>query len=79
MEDKEFGEFLIKIGLKISYYRKLRNLSQEKLAEKVKLSRVTIAHIEAPDMYYRMKISTIYKIAKALDVPVIKLFDFQDD
>ncbi|MBQ2924374.1 MAG: helix-turn-helix transcriptional regulator, partial [Anaerotignum sp.] len=34
----EFRENYIKMGLRITYYRKLKNMSQEELAEKAGLS-----------------------------------------
>ena len=36
------------IGLKIAYYRKLRGLTQEELAEQVGLTPAFIGHLEAP-------------------------------
>ena len=36
------------IGLKIAYYRKLRGLTQEQLAERLELSPAFIGHVEAP-------------------------------
>lgn len=78
-EDNEYNEMLIKIGLNISYYRKLNNLSQLELAEKADLSRTTVGCIEAPDKYYGMALNTMYRISKALGIPMRKLFDFRDE
>lgn len=78
-EDKEYHEMLIKIGLNVAYYRKLKNLSQIELAERADISRTTIGCIEAPDKYYGMALNTIHRIAKVLDIPVRKLFDFRDE
>ena len=38
------------IGLKIAYYRKLRGLTQEELAEQVGLTPAYIGHLEAPNI-----------------------------
>ena len=38
------------IGLKIAYYRKLRGLTQEQLAERLELSPAFIGHVEAPNI-----------------------------
>ena len=38
------------IGLKISYYRKLRGLTQEQLAEKIDKAPAFIGHVEAPNV-----------------------------
>lgn len=77
--DKKHYAHLIKIGLKVSYYRKLRSLTQEELAEKADISRTTIAHLESPDKFHGTSLSTLFKIADALDIHVKKLFDFEGD
>ena len=79
VEDKEYYEMLIKIGLNIAYYRKLNNLTQIELAEKASLSRTVISCIEAPDKHYGMALNTVYRIAKELGIPVRNLFDFRDE
>lgn len=78
-EDKEYFDMLTRIGLNIAYYRKLNNLTQIELAEKTDLSRTTVGCIEAPDKHYGMALNTVYRIAKALDIPMRKLFDFRDE
>ena len=41
------------IGLKIAYYRKLRGLTQEELAEQTGLTPAFIGHLEAPNIQKR--------------------------
>ena len=77
--DAKYNPDLIKTGLNIAYYRKWRNLTQEDLAAKTNLSRTTIANIENPDKFHGMSLSTLFRIADALDTPLRKLFDFRDD
>lgn len=77
--DNEYNEMLVKIGLNISYYRRLSNLTQIELAEKADISRTTASLIEAPDKSYATSLNTLYRIAKALGIPVRKLFDFRDE
>ena len=77
--DAKYNHILIKIGLNVAYYRKLRSLTQEQLAEKVNESRTTIANIENSDKFHSMALGTLLKIADALDIPVKKLFDFRDE
>lgn len=74
----EFKENYIKIGLKISYYRKLKSLTQEQLAEIMGCSVSFIGQIEAPNIYKAISLDTLFKIAKALDVPPYKLLSFED-
>ena len=77
--DVKYNPYLIKIGLNIAYYRKLRSLTQENLAEKAGISRTVLAYIENADRFQGMSLSTIFRLADALDIPVKKLFDFRDE
>lgn len=77
MDDQFQSEFK-QLGLKIAYYRKLRNLTQEALAEKIDRSAAFIGHVEAPNVKKSVSLSTLFAIAKALDVPVYKFFVFDD-
>ena len=66
------------LGLTIAYYRKLRGLSQQALAEAVNLSRTHISNLEAPSMPTSISLGKLFDIAEALNVPVKSLFDFRD-
>lgn len=68
----------LQLGLKISYYRKLRGLTQEELAEKVELSPAFIGHVEAPNVSKAISLDTLFDIAKALEIPPYKLLHFED-
>lgn len=72
----EFRENYIKMGLKIAYYRKLKSLSQEQLAEKAGLGASFIGQIEAPNTYKSFSFDTLFRIAKALEVAPHKILDF---
>lgn len=72
----EFKDNYIKMGLKIAYYRKLKNLTQEQLAEKAGLGTSYIGQIEAPNLYQSFSFDTLFSIAKALDIPPHKILDF---
>lgn len=74
----EFKDNYIKMGLKIAYYRKWKNLTQEELAEKAELSLSYIGQIEAPNFYRSFSLDTLFRIAKALDIPPYKLLKFDD-
>ena len=65
------------IGLKISYYRKLRGLTQEQLAEKIDKAPAFIGHVEAPNVSKAVSLDTLFDIADVLEVPAHKflLFD----
>lgn len=79
ISDKTYKDRIIKIGLNVAYYRKYKNITQQQLAEKSKLSRGLISHIEAPDIYKSFTFKTLFKIADALDIPPSKLIEFRDE
>ena len=66
------------IGLKIAYYRKLRGLTQEQLAEKLELSPCLLGHVEAPNINKAVSLDTLFDIAVALDVPPYKFLTFDE-
>lgn len=63
-------------GARIRYLRKLAGLSQEKLAELTGLSTKTISYIE--NSKNTLSFNKLPLLAKALNVPVYKLFVFTD-
>lgn len=62
------------LGENIKKYRSLNNLSQEKLAEKVDLTREHIAAVETGKEYISLK--RLFLIADVLNVPVKDLINF---
>lgn len=58
----------IQLGIAISALRKMRGLSQEKLAEKAGISRSLLGVIEAPSIAKAFSLEVFYDIADALDV-----------
>ena len=72
----EFEQEYKQIGLKVAYYRKMQGLTQEKLAEKVEVATSYIGQIEAAGMYKPISLTTLLRIAKALDTPAYKFLDF---
>lgn len=61
-----------KIGLKISYYRKLKGLTQEQLAEKIDKNLAFIGAVEAPNVNRTVSLDTLFDISSALDIPAYK-------
>lgn len=59
---------LVQLGITIATIRRMRGLSQEKLAEKANVSRSLISTIEAPGMAHSFSIEAFFNIADALDV-----------
>lgn len=66
------------LGLNIAFYRKLRGLTQEALAEKVGISRSHLSAIEAPNVVKAFSIELLFEIADALQVDSYKLLMFKD-
>ncbi len=66
------------LGLQIAYFRKLRGLTQEELAEQIDKSAAFIGHVEAPNINKAVSLDTLFDIAEALDVPVHKFLTFED-
>ena len=66
------------IGLKIAYYRKLRGLTQEELAERVGVTPAFIGHLEAPNISKALSLDTLFDIAAVLEVPPHKFLCFED-
>ena len=77
MTNKEYTyqELLLKIGLKVSYYRKLNGISQEERAEKIGKSVGYIGMIEAPGVSKGISIKTLFDISDVLNVPIQKFFE----
>ncbi len=69
----------LKLGLKIAYYRKLRGMTQEQLAERIDRSPAFIGHVEAPNIRKAISFDTLFDIASVLDIPPHKFLMFDED
>ncbi|NLC72531.1 MAG: helix-turn-helix transcriptional regulator [Ruminococcaceae bacterium] len=65
------------LGLKIAYYRKLRGLTQEQLAEAIGRSVSFVSQIEANNAacVKGVSLDTLFIISDKLSIPVSKLFE----
>ena len=68
----------IQIGLNIAYYRKLRSMTQEELAEAAGISRSYLSTIEAPNIVKAFSIELLFDIADALQIDSYKLLQFRE-
>lgn len=66
--------FIINFGSHLKKLRISKNLSQEMLANDANIPINQIGRIERAEI--STSLSTIYKIAKALDVSILELFQF---
>ena len=58
----------IQLGIAIAMLRKLKGMSQEKLAEKANVSRSLISSIEAPGLANGFSLEVFFNIADALEI-----------
>lgn len=75
---KIYAEKYRQIGLKIAYYRKLRGLTQEELAELVEVTPAFIGHLEAPNITKALSLDTLFDIAAALEISPYKFLTFEE-
>ncbi len=66
----------IQIGLKIAFYRKLNELTQEQLAELAGISPGYLSQIETASFVRPISLRTLFALADSLHVPPAKFFDF---
>lgn len=77
-EIDRYKDNYIAIGIRISYYRKLRGLSQEQLAERAGMSVGFLSQVEAPGMVVGVSLNTLFAIAEVLEIEPYKLLRFDD-
>lgn len=68
-----------KLSLKISYYRKLKGLTQEQLAERLNKNLAFIGAVEAPNVNRTVSLDTLFDIADILEIPPYKFLNFEDE
>lgn len=73
-----FRDNYIGIGIRISYFRRLRGLSQEQLAERAGLSPGFLSQVEAPGMAVGISLNTLFILAEVLEIPPYKLLQLED-
>lgn len=68
-------EFIDAFGLRLKELRKLKGLTQNELAEKAGVKRSQVLRTEKG--IQNASISTVFAFAKALEVPICDLFNFE--
>ncbi len=71
MKEEYFDRYR-RLGLKISYYRKLKGLTQEMLAEKIDKNLAFIGAVEAPNVNRTISLDTLFDISEAPGIPPYK-------
>jgi transcriptional regulator with XRE-family HTH domain len=68
-------QFQLLFGVRIKELRKLKNLSLRQLSQRCNLDYSDIAKYEKGDV--NIQLSTVYELAKGLQIPPKELFDFE--
>lgn len=66
------------IGLRIAYFRKLKNVTQAELADQLFINKNYLSHIESGSANKAVSLPLLIRIAKALDVELSLLTDLSD-
>ena len=68
-----------KLYFAISYYRKRKGLTQEKMAELLGVSRQHLGAVEAPNMDRGISLDLLFNIATVLEIEPYLLLKFNPD
>lgn len=63
------------LGLNIAYYRKVKNMSQSQLAERINISRTHMSRIETAEC--AVSLDVVFDICRALEIEPKQIFDFR--
>ncbi len=75
VKQKENDELMMKLAKNIRKYRKLRNITQEELADKMEISREYLRRFETKFGKEGLSFINIYKAAKVLNVKIDDLVE----
>ena len=59
----------IQMGLKIAYYRKLNEMTQEQLADRIGITAKYLSQIETPSFVQPLSLKTLFAIADIFQIP----------
>ncbi len=68
----------IQLGIAIATLRKVKGLSQEKLAEEAHISRSLLSAIEAPGMAHSFSLEVFFNLADALGMEPAELIRYSE-
>lgn len=71
----DFHEEMRCIGMRIANFRKLRNMTQAQLADKLNINKNYLSHIETASANKNISLPMLIRIARALDVELALLTD----
>lgn len=74
MQGKQHAKY-VQLGLNVAYYRKARQMSQDKLAELANISRTHMSRIETASC--AVSLDVLFDLCDALEITPKELFDFR--
>lgn len=77
-EKNNFQKQIQYIGLRIAYFRKMRDMTQTQLAEKVSISKNYLSQIERGTSNKAVSLPLLIQIADALNIELSVLVDLTD-
>lgn len=76
MSNTKYQNEFRQIGLRVSYFRKQKGYTQESFAEKMGVGVSYVGSIEAPGEVRKISLTTLFRVAEALEIPAYKLLQF---
>ena len=76
--NEDFHEELRIIGMRIAAFRKMRNMTQTALADKLNINKNYLSHIENASAGKTVSLPMLIRISRALDVELALLTDVDD-
>ena len=67
----------LQLGLNVAYYRKLKGLTQIRLAEIAGISRTHMSNIEAPGVDKSVSLDVLFDLSEALGIEPGKLLEIR--
>jgi len=67
------------LGYAIAYYRKRKGFTQEKLADRIGISRQHMGGIEAPNMMRAISLEVLFNISTVLEIEPYMLLKFNPE
>ena len=75
MPQREYAERYRILGLRIAYYRRMADYTQEAFAEKIGRSVNFVAQVEGPGTAKGVSLETLFRMSDVLGVPTCKLLE----
>ena len=76
---REYAERYRILGLRIAYYRKLSDYTQETFAEKIGRSVNFVAQVEGPGTAKGVSLETLFRMSDVLGIPAYKLLEDESE